>query len=94
MEQQVDGLTMIRVYTGADGQFRWYEDDGKSQAYLSGKFAWTHITWDDNARQLTLRRDATAGTLELPPRKFVVQLFPKGETQIVDYDGRGAAVSF
>jgi alpha-glucosidase/alpha-D-xyloside xylohydrolase len=41
MSQPVSEPTMIRVYTGANGRFRWYEDDGESQEYLDGKFSWT-----------------------------------------------------
>lgn len=94
MEQQVDGPTTVRVYTGADGEFRWYEDDGKSQEYLSGKFAWTNLKWDNAARRFTIEHDATAGTLEPAARKLVVQLLPEGKSRRIDYDGRRAEVSF
>jgi alpha-D-xyloside xylohydrolase len=82
------------VYSGANGQFRWYEDDGISQEYLSGSFAWTHIKWDDAARRLTIERDATAGTFALPARKLRVELLPEGTTREIAYDGRRAEVSF
>ena len=81
MTQPVSEPTTIRVYSGANGQFRWYEDDGASQEYLDGKFAWTNLKWDDAARRLTIERDATAGTLEPPARKLVVELLPEGKSQ-------------
>ena len=61
---------------------------------LRGKFAWTHLKWDDAARRLTIERDTTAGTLEPAGRKLVVQLLPEGKTAQINYDGRRAEVSF
>jgi alpha-glucosidase/alpha-D-xyloside xylohydrolase len=92
--QPVDEPTTIRVYAGADGQFRWYEDDGVSQDYLRGSFAWTNLQWDDAARRLTIERDAAAGAYEPPARKLVVELLPEGTSKEVRYDGRRAEVSF
>ena len=75
MSQQVTEPTTIRVYAGADGEFRWYEDDGASQEYLQGKFAWTRLNWNDAARRLTIERDAAAGTLALPSRTLEYRSF-------------------
>jgi alpha-glucosidase/alpha-D-xyloside xylohydrolase len=86
--------TTIRVYTGADGHFRWYEDDGASQEYLDGKFAWTNLKWNAAAKRLTIERDTTAGTMQPAPRKLVVQLLLDGVIKELDYDGRRAEVRF
>jgi alpha-glucosidase (family GH31 glycosyl hydrolase) len=94
LTQPVDGPTTIRVYTGANGQFRWYEDDGASQEYLTGKFAWSRLSWDDASKRLTIERDASAGNLELLPRMLKVQIFPAGKAAEITYDGRRADVSF
>jgi alpha-glucosidase/alpha-D-xyloside xylohydrolase len=94
MEQEVDQPTTIRIYTGANGKFRWYEDDGKSQEYLSGKFSWTNLKWDDSGRKLTIARDKSAGTLAARPRKLVIQLLPEGVTQRIDYNGESVTVPF
>jgi len=94
MTQPVHEPTTIRVYSGASGQFRWYEDDGVSQEYLGGKSAWTNLKWNDVARQLTIERDTTRGTFELPARKLVVELFPEGKLKEIDYDGRQSEITF
>jgi alpha-glucosidase (family GH31 glycosyl hydrolase) len=94
MSQPVSDPTTIRVYTGADGQFRWYEDDGTSQEYLDGKFAWTNLKWDNAAKRLTIERAKTAGTLELRPRKLEVQLVLEGKSKVIDYDGRNVEIGF
>jgi alpha-glucosidase/alpha-D-xyloside xylohydrolase len=92
--EPVSEPTTIRVYSGASGNFRWYEDDGLSQEYLQGKFAWTNLHWDDAAKRLTIERDPTAGNLQQAPRKFIVQLLPSGKTKEITYDGRRAEIAF
>ncbi len=57
MEQEVDDHTTIRIYPGDDAMFSWYQDDGKSQEYLGGEYSWTLLTWDDQARVLTIEPD-------------------------------------
>jgi alpha-glucosidase (family GH31 glycosyl hydrolase) len=93
MEQEVSEPTTIRIYAGADGDYRWYEDDGKSQEYLSGKFEWTNLKWDDGAKRLSIARE-NAGTLEPRARKLVVELLPAGTKKEIDYNGRSTEVTF
>jgi len=92
MTQPVTEPTTIRVYSGADGEFRWYEDDGASQEYLQSKFARTRLTWNDAAQRLTIERDPISGTLEPTARKLVVELVPSGKKVEVNYDGRRAEI--
>ena len=94
MAETVREPTTVRVYSGADGQFRLYEDDGVSQEYLAGSFAWTNFKWDDRARRLAIERDPTAGTLHLPARKLLVEFLPEGRKEQIDYDGRRGEVGF
>jgi hypothetical protein len=94
MTQSVEEPTTIRVYGGANGDFRWYEDDGSSQEYLNGKFSWTTLKWDDATRRLTIQRDRKAGTLEVTPRKLVVELLPDAKSQQIEYDGNDSEVRF
>lgn len=94
LEQEVSEPTTVRVFQGADGEFRWYEDDGKSQEYLNGKFAWTNLKWDDAAKQLTIERETGAGMLEPQARKLVVELLPEGTKKEIDYDGTKGSVQF
>lgn len=90
--QQVDEPTTIRVYTGADGQFTLYNDDGISQAYLGGRSSRTQLTWNDAARQLTIEPAADAA----PPLKgaLKIQLLPEGTTKEVTLTGKAAQVTF
>jgi alpha-D-xyloside xylohydrolase len=44
----------LNVYTGADGGFSLYEDDGVSRQYLNGAFARIPIRYDERSGTLTL----------------------------------------
>jgi alpha-D-xyloside xylohydrolase len=49
-----DGPLTLHVFTGADGAFSLYEDDGTSRQYLQGAFARIPISWDEAAGRLTI----------------------------------------
>ena len=42
----------LRVYAGADGAFKLYDDAGDGYAYEEGAFGITRLTWDDRTGQL------------------------------------------
>lgn len=50
-EKPADNLT-IYVYTGADGEFTLYEDEGVNYNYEKGKYSEIEFEWDDDAREL------------------------------------------
>jgi alpha-glucosidase/alpha-D-xyloside xylohydrolase len=88
------GPTVIRIYTGRDGEFRWYEDDGRTLDYVRGKFAWTRLKWDDRRRRLTVEPGGGGGTLAPAPRTLAVEIIPGGKRQTVRYAGRRVEVGF
>jgi alpha-glucosidase/alpha-D-xyloside xylohydrolase len=47
----------LTIYPGANGQFRWYDDDGSSYAHEHGNYMSVLCDWNDNTRTLTLTRD-------------------------------------
>ncbi|MEX1010494.1 MAG: TIM-barrel domain-containing protein [Balneolaceae bacterium] len=55
--QEVDEYPAFRIYSGRDGEYRWYRDDGETQDYQNGEYSWTRLTWDDEARELTIEPD-------------------------------------
>ncbi|GAB4234424.1 MAG: glycoside hydrolase family 31 protein [Acidobacteriota bacterium] len=46
LERPADPLRIV-VYTGADAAFRIYEDDGLSNGYEKGQFAWIPLRWQE-----------------------------------------------
>jgi alpha-D-xyloside xylohydrolase len=53
----------LNVYTGADGSFSVYEDDGVSRQYLNGKYARIPLSWSEATKTLTIgtRQGSYAG---------------------------------
>lgn len=95
--QEVGEPTTIRIYSGADGRFTLYEDDGFSLDYLQGKASWTRLLWNDAAGRLTIEPGTPSGAAAggAPAmRTFRVQLLPAGGVKEVNYRGRRVTVSF
>jgi alpha-D-xyloside xylohydrolase len=44
----------LNVYTGADGSFSLYEDDGVSRQYLHGQYSRIPMKWDQRSRTLAI----------------------------------------
>lgn len=87
--------TTIRVYTGADGQFTMYEDDGISLEYLKNIGNWIGLTWNEKKHSLTVEPAAPKGSVNKPAkREFIIKLLPAGKTQKVTYDGKKVVAVF
>jgi alpha-D-xyloside xylohydrolase len=50
---EVQKITKVKVYPGADGDFDLYTDDGTTYAYEQGKFAVSKLHWSDADGKLT-----------------------------------------
>ena len=55
--EKSDAATMLRIYPGANGQFRWYDDAGDGFEYERGEYMAVVCDWNDTSRTLTLHRD-------------------------------------
>ncbi|MEO8885811.1 MAG: TIM-barrel domain-containing protein [Mucilaginibacter sp.] len=87
--EKVAGPTTLKIFTGADGSFILYEDDGSSQDYLKGKSPQIKIVWNDKEKILTLAPDKTK-----TPRTFKVQLIPGKQIKLVHYTGQTKKIQF
>ncbi len=93
--QPVTEPTTLKVYTGADGQYTMYADDGITQEYLAARGTWIRMTWNDQARQLSLEPGAPKGATNLPTKRtFRVLLLPAGTTKDVSYEGKKVTLRF
>ncbi len=54
VDEQPDAPLTLVVYTGADGEFSLYEDDGRSYGYERGEFTRIPLTWNERRSELTL----------------------------------------
>ncbi len=62
----------LRVYTGADGAFNLYEDEGDNYNYENGAFATIPITWTEATQMLSIGPTAGAFPGMLTSRTFKV----------------------
>jgi len=82
-EKAADPVTLY-VYTGRDGAFTLYEDEGVNYDYEKGEFSTIPITWDDAAGKLTI--GARQGSWDGMPetRTFNVMWISKEQPQAFD----------
>jgi alpha-glucosidase/alpha-D-xyloside xylohydrolase len=94
--QPVTEPTTLKVYSGANGEFTMYEDDGNSQNYMQNKGTWTKLSWDDGAKKLTISAAPPLGVTNesSATREFKVEMLPAGTVKPVTYNGRRAEVTF
>ena len=85
---------VVRVYSGADGDFTLYEDEGDTYNYENGEF--TNIDFKLRGKELTIgeRKGQFKGMLE--ERDFhIVFVTPQGKTEKdVHYDGSAVTLKF
>jgi alpha-D-xyloside xylohydrolase len=108
-EQQYIGekdasVLMLYVYTGANGRFSLYEDDGLTYGYEQGQFSRIPLSWDEAAKTLTIGRRAGAFKGMTEARTFNVVLVspatPSGylpsapNSRPVAYRGETVAIKF
>jgi alpha-D-xyloside xylohydrolase len=88
----------LNVYTGANGSFSVYEDDGVSRQYLNGQYSRIPLNWDERAKTLTIGNrigsySGMAGkrTIHirwLKPTSPRALAFDAKADATIDYDGR------
>ncbi len=49
---EVQKISKLKIYPGADGDFTLYSDDGTTYAYEQGKFETTNLHWSDATHKL------------------------------------------
>ena len=95
-------LINLYVYSGQNGRFRLYEDEGTNYNYECGKYATIDITYDDEAKTVSFgaRKGQFPGMLK--NRRFNVVLITKDapkplnldnpEGTMVEYNGKAVSI--
>lgn len=60
MKEKPEDTMELHVYTGADGSFEYYEDDGESYAYQQGYFYRRMISYSEQNKQLKIQAKSGA----------------------------------
>jgi alpha-glucosidase/alpha-D-xyloside xylohydrolase len=94
VDEPTDRPTTLNVYTGADGEFVLYEDDGVSIDDEKSGASWTRMRWDDGSRTLSLEPRDNSAKKPDRPRRFEVVLTPGNTRKSVEYAGERVGVTF
>ena len=94
-ESQADNIT-LSVYTGKDGEFTLYEDEGVNYNYEKGAYATIDIKYDEASRSLTIG-DVKGNYTGMPTQrlfniKWISKDGRKGEIKEVKYEGKSITV--
>lgn len=54
VDERPDAPLTLEVYTGADGSFSLYEDDGRDYGYERGEFSRISLAWNEAAGELSI----------------------------------------
>jgi len=95
-EKAADPLTLW-VYTGADGSFTLYEDEGENYNYADGAYTLIPFTWSEADRTLTIGarngefqgmlRERTVNIIAVSKEKAVALDFERSQDKSVTYTG-------
>lgn len=75
----------INVFTGADGEFSIYEDDGKSYDYENGQFSYIPLSYDDATQTLTIGERLGEFTGMVKNRTYHIRWISEG-VSATDFD--------
>ncbi|MCX6872458.1 MAG: DUF5110 domain-containing protein [Verrucomicrobia bacterium] len=92
--QAVSEPLTFHVYTGHDGEFRWYQDDGVSLDYERGQYSWTRLKWNDGERRLRIELENNGGHRPVPPTELRLELLPERECRTIRWEGKPIGVEF
>ncbi len=89
-QQQSDEPMELRIYTGADGNFTLYEDQGDTYNYEKGSYATVSIHWDEAKHRLFLGRRNGGYPGMQATRIFKIRFIEKGHRGIGIDETNGA----
>jgi alpha-D-xyloside xylohydrolase len=80
---------MLNVYTGANGSFSLYEDDGVSRQYLHGQYSRIPLKWDERTKTLTIGAREGNGYSGMAGKRVInVRWMKPGISRQLDLDGK------
>lgn len=85
---------MLRIFSGANGAYELYEDDGISLDYLKGKYSLTIISWDDKQKELMLKPGHDYDGNKRNSRVFKAEMIPTGKIKIFNYNNKPLQIRF
>jgi len=71
VDEQPNATITLAVYTGANGNFALYDDDGRSEQYRGGAFSRVPITYDDVSGAVTIGDRQGAGYKDMVANRTI-----------------------
>jgi alpha-D-xyloside xylohydrolase len=79
----------LDVYTGANGSFSLYEDDGVSRQYLHKQYSRIPLRWNERAKTLTIRAREGNGYPGMAGRRVInIRWMSPGNPRTLDFDAK------
>jgi alpha-D-xyloside xylohydrolase len=94
VDDKPDAPITLYVYTGADGKFSLYEDDGVSTAYLRGEASRIPLSYNDKTGVVTIGDRAGQYKGMVAKRQFKVRFIKPGVSSTDNFDVADKTVSY
>jgi alpha-D-xyloside xylohydrolase len=101
VDERPDAPLTLNVYTGADGSFSLYEDDGVTNAYARGEFSRIPLSYNDKTGTVTIGARAGQYKGMVARRGFRVRFIKPGMStsqalddaqHVISYEGKAITV--
>jgi hypothetical protein len=92
--EQVDGPITLQVYSGANGAFTLYQDDGSTFNYRNGEWMGIEMSWNDRRHRLNLRLADKSRMLPWLSRKIEIHLQAEKTSRLIVFNGPPLEVQF
>jgi len=94
VDEKPDAAITLNVYTGADGKFSLYEDDGVSNAYLRGEFSRIPLSYNDKTGVVTIGARVGQYKGMVGKREFKLRFIKAGMSSTDNFEAADKTVSY
>lgn len=93
-DQPVAEPLAFKIYSGANGEYRWYQDNGASLDYQRGQYSWTRLQWNDRDQRLRIELETNGARRTVAPTELRVELMPERQSRTLRWEGKPLEVEF
>ena len=94
VDEKPDAPLTFNVYTGADGTFSLYEDDGVTNGYVKGAFSRIPLSYSDKTGELTIGARTGSYNGMVANRTFRVRFITPGTSSSASFDDYDKEVAY
>ena len=91
VDEKLNAPIDIRIYSGADAEFVYYEDEGNNYNYEKGAYNTIQFTWDEEHKKLSIGKSSRSFKGHVKNKKFNIVLIEptlkRSKSWQCDYDG-------